>query len=156
MYKSLLMFLIALFPLRSSIASSQNDARTELPEEIRSYYSNYNYLSSLEAGTGTPDSSKPSVEEIRKQLLQSSRQSRSVVKPDGKNGPYAHRTMGRVHNKLEIEKYKIQDDQVTLYVRSSPIKKNNSGIAIPVTRQVHKWVKQDGQWVKDMAMIQQL
>lgn len=155
MYKPLLMFLITLFPLTISNASSRNDAQSKLPEEIRSFYSNYNYLSSLEAGTGTPDSTKPSEEEIRQQLLQSSRQSRSVVKPDGKDGPWAYRTLGKAHNKLEIERYKIQDDQITLYVRSSPIRKNN-GIVVPVTRQVHKWVKQDGQWVKDTAMIQQL
>ncbi|MFP4164126.1 MAG: hypothetical protein ACLFVE_09110 [Chitinispirillaceae bacterium] len=155
MYKALLMFFIALCPLAINGVASQSEKGKTLPDEIASYYSNHNYLSSLEAGKIEPDSAKPSKAEIRKQLSEATNaeESRSVLNPDQNKGPWAHRTLGKNHYKLEIEEYKVDENKITLQVRSRPINKGKGAL---VTRQVHKWTNQDGRWVKDIAMIQQL
>ncbi len=160
MYKSLLMFMISLFPVVSTSFGSQG-GKGQLPEEISTFYSNHNYLTSLEAGVIQRDSSKPSEEQIRAQISQATDPgfaSRSIIVPNQKKGTWAHRSVvGQPQYSMEIEKYEIRGDQIVVYVKTVPVDNKNGAIKLSsVSRQIHKWNKVNGHWIKEAVMIQQL
>ncbi|MDG5814105.1 hypothetical protein QA601_03380 [Chitinispirillales bacterium ANBcel5] len=160
MYKFLIMALLALYPM-VKMGYSQDTGSEKLPQEILNYYSNYNYLSGIRAGTRSPDSTMPSVEQIESELIESTQikqyRGKSVISPPDVG---AKGSVLQANNQLKIRRYQIEDDQITVHLRSYPLRSHmafNRDEPFPGSNQIHRWHRdQDGNWIREAAIIEQL